>query len=200
MKKITVLVLMFLFLISSGVMAQNQGYFQAQIGADLFGEIDVENYGDQDTDAGISLIGEYKVPMNNSPWTFGGGITYQLEREEDADYLASEFDFTSFYGLAQYDIVDNPLYFIGKLGYSTFNLDMPIGAVNNYFGTNVSYDESGGMFYGIGAGYTFGEKENYVFEFLYSVNKGEVELSDQTNKTTMDFDYSKFTASIGMKF
>lgn len=197
MKKISILVLIFLFLISSGAMAKNQGYFQGQIGLDLFGEEDVEYAGTQDIDTGISFTGEYKVPMDNNQWSFGGGITYQLDREEDIDVLASEFNFTSFYGLAQYNVLNNPLYFVGKLGYNTFNVDIPISAINNYYGTNISYDESGGMFYGIGAGYTFGKEENYVFELLYSVNNAEIEID---GADTIDFDYSKITASIGMKF
>lgn len=53
------------------------------------------------------------------------------------------------------------------------------------------------MFYGIGAGYTFGKEENYVFELLYSVNNAEIEID---GADTIDFDYSKITASIGMKF
>lgn len=198
MKKIILgLLIVSLLIFSGSAMAQNKGYFQGQIGLDIFGELDVEYSGDQDVDPGVSFIGEYKVPMDNSQWTFGGGITYQIERSEDADIGASDFNYTSFYGLAQYDVSNNPLYFVGKLGYNTFSVDIPVEIINNYYGTNISYDESGGMFYGIGAGYTFGEEENYVFEFLYSVNSGEIEVNGEG---TLDADYSKLTASVGMKF
>lgn len=188
MKKIILGLIIFSLLIFSGsAMAQNQDYFQGQIGLDVFGETDSDDLGDADVDTGVSLIGEYKVPVNNSQWSFGGGITYQIEREQDVEILPIEFNTTSFYGLAQYNVSNNSLYFVGKLGYNTLSVDMPV---------NVSYDENGGIYYGIGAGYTFGENDKYVFETLYSINNGELEIAD--NET--DVEYSKFTMSLGMKF
>ena len=195
MKKIVLGLLVISLLIFSGsAMAQNQGYFQAQIGLDVFGDLDVnvDNFSEsEDVETGVSLIGEYKVPMYNSQWTWGGGITYQLERAEDVDLGATDFNYTSFYGLAQYEVSDNPLYIVGKLGYNTLSVDVPI---------DVNYDESGGLYYGVGAGYNFGEDENYVFEILYSVNNGELDVSGPDGTETIDLEYSKFTASVGMKF
>ena len=189
MKKIVLgLLIISLLIFSSSAMAQNRGYFQAQIGLDVFGDLEATVAGlsaSEDVETGVSLIGEYKVPMENSQWTWGGGITYQLGRSEDVSG-AEDFNFTSFYGLAQYDISDNPLYIVGKLGYNTLSVDnLPS-----------DLDESGGLYYGVGAGYNFGEDENYVFEILYSVNNGEVE----DNTDSIDVEYSKFTASVGMKF
>ena len=189
MKKIVLVLLIFALLIfSSSAMAQNQGYFQAQIGLDVFGDLEVSDavfaYSD-DTNTGVSLTGEYKVPMDNSQWTLGGGINYQLDRSVDATG-ADDFNFISFYGLAQYDVSDNPHYIVGKLGYNTLSVDNLPSDV----------DESGGLYYGVGAGYNFGEDENYAFEILYSVNNGEIE----DNVDSVDVEYSKFTASVGMKF
>jgi hypothetical protein len=190
MKKVSVLILMVLFLtVSSGVMAQNPGYFEAKLGLETFGNGDISYQGfsyDDDTDAGISLTGEYKVPLKNNQWTFGGGLNYQFGRAID-NPGAEDFNFTSFYGLAQYDMVDSPIYLLGKLGYNTLNLDnIPSGA-----------DENGGLYYGLGAGVNFGENNQYVFEALYSVNNGELE---ENNGDTYDFDYSLFALSLGMKF
>ena len=177
--------------ISSGVMAQNPGYFEAKLGVETFGnaDIDLGNSGislDEDVDAGISLTGEYKVPLKNNQWTLGGGLNYQFGRAVD-NSGAEDFNFTSFYGLGQYDLANSPMYLIGKLGYNTLNLDnIPSGA-----------DENGGLYYGLGAGFNFGEQDQYVIEALYSVNNGEIE---EVNGVTSDIEYSSFAISLGMKF
>lgn len=193
MKKVSVLILMVLFLtISSGVMAQNPGYFEAKLGIETLGNADLEVSGvsgDDDTDAGISLTGEYKVPLQNNQWTLGGGINYQFDRAIDnSTFLADhDYNFTSFYGLAQYDLIDNPMYLIGKLGYNTLNVDNIPG----------SWDEDGGLYYGFGAGFNFGENNQYIVEAIYSVNNGEIEddIGD-----TLEIEYSAFALSLGMKF
>ena len=189
MKKLSVIVLVVLFLTVSGsAMAQNQGYFEAQIGADVLGNLDVSGGGvssDEDTDAGISLTGEYKIPLENNSWVLGAGLNYQLARAVDASG-AEDFNFTSFYGLAQYDLNDTPMYIIGKLGYNTFSVD----------NLAIDEDENGGLYYGVGAGFNFGENDQYVLEGLYSVNNGELE----DGIDTIDVEYSKFTVAIGMTF
>jgi hypothetical protein len=190
MKKLTLLFLVFMLLISSSVMAQTRGFFEAKIGADFLGEVDIDdNSGlgstDLDLDTGISLTGEYKVPMSNNRWTFGGGINHQLERSIDV-VNGEDVNSTAFYGLAQYSLPDSPIYLLGKLGYNTFDLE----GVNDDF-------LDGGLYYGLGAGFTFGKTNNYVFETLYSVNNGELE---DNSGYKADFEYSKITMSVGMKF
>lgn len=189
MKRLVVLMLVLAMLIFSGsVLAQNSGNFEAKIGADILGNIEASDSGislDEDTDMGITLIGEYKVPMN-SQWVFGAGIAYQLDRAADASG-AEDFNYTSFYGIAQYKLVDNPMYLIGKLGYNTLYFD----------NTPSNIDVNGGLYYGFGAGTYFGQNNNYVAEALYSVNNGKFEADDGSSA---DIDYSKFTISLGMKF
>jgi hypothetical protein len=182
MKKLTVLLLLLaLVVFSSSALAQNQGYFEAKLGLDFMGEIDRESLGEDDVKSGVTVAGEYKIPMDNV-WTYGAGLAYQLDREID-DGSGDEFNFTSIYALAQYDLADSSTYLVGHLGYNTFD------------GSNSSVDYNGGLYYGFGAGFLFGETNNYTAEFLYSVNNGEVETPD-----TLDVDYSKVTMSVGMRF
>lgn len=182
MKKLVVLLLMMaLVLFSSSALAQNQGYLEAKIGFDVMGEIDPDDGSSEDVDSGVTIAGEYKIPMDNV-WTYGAGLTYQLDREVD-DGTGHEFNFTSIYALGQYDLADSSTYLVGHLGYNTFDGD--------FFD-----DYSGGFYYGLGAGFVFGETSNYTAEFLYSVNSGEVE----DGPDTYDVDYSKITMSVGMRF
>ena len=182
MKKLVVLLLMMaLVFFSSSAMAQNQGYLEAKIGFDVMGEIDYE-INSPDVDSGVTIAGEYKIPMDNV-WTYGAGLAYQLDREID-DPDGGEFNFTSIYALGQYDLADSSTYLVGHLGYNTFDGD----------GDNIDY--SGGLYYGLGAGFVFGETSNYTAEFLYSVNNGEYE----DGPDTYDVDYSKITMSVGMRF
>lgn len=180
MKKLVVLLLMMaLVFFSSSAMAQNQGYLEAKIGFDVMGEIDTGET--EDVKSGVTLAGEYKIPMDNV-WTYGFGIAYQLDREFD-DGSGREFNFIPIYALAQYDLADSSTYLVGHLGYNMFD------------GSNSAADYNGGLYYGLGAGFLFGETSNYTAEFLYSVNSGEVEYEGTT-----DADYSKITMSVGMRF
>ncbi len=183
MKKLTVLLLVMALLVFSGsALAQNQGYFEAKFGIDVMGEFDPDGSSEEDVETGYTLTGEYKIPMD-AMWTYGAGISYQLDREFD-DSSSDEFNFTSVYAIGQYNLEDSPTYLLGHLGYNTFD------------GSESSLDYSGGLYYGLGAGFNFGQSNQYVAEFIYSVNSGEVENGGDTT----DVDYSKISMSVGMKF
>lgn len=193
MKKLVVFMLVVAMLVFSGsVLAQNTGYLETKVGLDIMGDLEVSNdlvsIGGFDVETGFTLIGEYKVPTN-AQWTLGAGIAYQLDRALDTTG-ARDFSFTPIYGLAQYNMIESPLYLLGHLGYNMFDLD-----VNNQ--PNVNIDHSGGLYYGFGVGVNFGENNNYVAEGLYSVNNGKVE--DNAGNSA-DVEYSKFTISLGMNF
>lgn len=189
MKKLIVVMLVMSFLVFSGAAsAQNGGYMEVKIHSDSIGNFEVSKNSasvDEDVDVGITLSGEYKVPMD-SQWTLGGGIAYQLERAID-EPGAENFNFMPIYGIAQYNLVNSPSYLLGKLGFNTMNLDN--------LGSDA--DENSGLYYAIGAGKSFGQNNEYVFEGLYSVNNGEIE---ENTGETFDVSYSKFTVSIGRKF
>jgi len=182
MKKLAVLLLVVgLIFFSGSVMAQNQGYLEAKLGIDVMGESEFGSNPAEDVEMGYTLTGEYKVPMD-AMWTYGAGLSYQLDRELE-DISDSEFNFTPFYALAQYNLQDTRTYLLGHLGY-------------NLYDGNATGDYNGGLYYGLGAGFNFGQKSQYVAEFLYSVNSGEYEDDGTTN----DVDYSKITMAFGMKF
>ncbi|MFP4371041.1 MAG: outer membrane beta-barrel protein [Halanaerobium sp.] len=179
MKKTALILILAAFLvvgISSASMAQVPGYWDIKGAIDFGGEIEIDGQSDQDADSGFTLVGEYKVPYT-SEWTFGGGVRYQLDRETDQS--KDDFNFVPFYGLAHYNLQNSPYYFLGHLGYNTFDMD------------NVG-DTSGGMYYALGAGMDLGS--NMSAELMYSVNSGEIDTGNE------DVDYSKITVSLGYQF
>ncbi len=183
MKKTVLVLFLAAFLvvgISAASMAQVPGYWDIKGAIDFGGEIDIDGEpSNQDVDSGFTLVGEYKVP-NTAKWTFGGGIRYQLARETDNS--KKDFSFVPFYGLAHYNMQNSPYYFLGHLGYNTFDID-------GYS------DESGGMYYALGAGMDLAS--NMSAEVMYSVNNGEAESSSGKN---LDVEYSKLTVSLGYQF
>ncbi|MGM0548049.1 MAG: outer membrane beta-barrel protein [Bacillota bacterium] len=164
--------------LSSASMAQVPGYWDIKGAIDFGGEIDIDGQSDQDVDSGFTLVGEYKVPYT-SQWTLGAGMRYQLDRETDD--TKKDFNFIPFYGLAQYNMQNSPYYLLGHLGYNTFDID-------------TYSDESGGMYYAVGAGMDLAS--NMSAEVMYSVNNGEAEVKG----TDQDVEYSKLTVSLGYQF
>ena len=183
MKKTALVLILAAFLvvgISSASMAQVPGYWDIKGAIDFGGEIERDGQPDEDADSGFTLVGEYKVPYT-AEWTFGGGIRYQLDRETED--TKDDFNFVPFYGLAHYNLQDSPYYFLGHLGYNTFDVDA----------SGVD-DTSGGMYYALGAGMDLAS--NMSAELMYSVNSGEAEISGNDQ----DVDYSKITVSLGYQF
>lgn len=202
-----------MLIFSSTVMAESSGYFEARLGADFFGELELNyeglNLPAVDVATDFSLIGEYKVPLEDSQWSLGAGITYQLNRDletgfinllyesSSSDTIDVDFSSTALYALLQYDLANEPIYLVGKLGYSIIDAD--ISGITDTFNVE-DVDVNGGLYYGVGLGYNIGR--NYVIEGLYSVNKGDVNItiSDTNDDIDLDLGYSKFTLSLGMKF
>ena len=179
MKKTALVLILAAFLvvgISSASMAQVPGYWDIKGAIDFGGEIEIDGQSDEDVGSGFTLVGEYKVPYT-SEWTFGGGIRYQLDRETEDK--KNDLNFVPFYGLAHYNLQNSPYYFLGHLGYNTFDMD------------NVG-DTSGGMYYALGAGMDLAS--NMSAEVMYSVNSGEIDSGSR------DVDYSKLTVSLGYQF
>jgi hypothetical protein len=182
MKKTALVLFLTVFLItgiSAASFAQVPGYWDIKGAIDFGGEADIDGLGNKDVDTGFTLVGEYKVPYTGQ-WTFGGGIRYQLDRE--IDNTSADISFVPFYALAHYNMTNSPYYFLGHLGYNTFDMD------------NTS-DTSGGMYYALGAGMDLGS--NMSAELMYSENNGEAEGYNGNN---IDVEYSKITVSLGYQF
>ena len=180
MKRTVLVLLLAVFLVvglSSVSMAQVPGYWDIKGAIDFGGEIDIDGQDKEDVGSGFTLVGEYKVPYTTN-WTFGGGVRYQLDREID-DTASNDFNFLPFYGLAHYNMQNSPYYFLGHLGYNSFDSD-------------ISGDTSGGMYYALGAGMDLAR--NMSAEVMYSVNSGEIDSGSK------DVDYSKITVSLGYQF
>ncbi|RAK08655.1 outer membrane protein with beta-barrel domain [Halanaerobium saccharolyticum] len=182
MKRKGLVLLLAVFLvvgISSVSLAQVPGYWDIKGAIDLGGEIDIDGIGDDDVDSGFTLVGEYKVPQTTK-WTLGAGVQYQLDREID-NSSNRDFNFVPIYALAHYNMQNSPYYFLGHLGYNSFDMDS-------------TGDTSGGMYYAVGAGMDLAS--NMSAEVMYSVNNGEAEI----NGSDRDVDYSKLTVSLGYQF
>lgn len=167
------------------------GYFETRLGVEPLGNSKASLgalSGEEDVKTGISLTTEYKLPLKETQWTMGAGINYQVDRGFDVEDSNEKFNFTNIYGLTQYDINNTPVYLVGKLGYGIFSLDPK----------PETSEISGGLYYGLGTGMTFGEDDQYVIEGLYSVNNGK-EDSDSLTETA-EFEYSTFQISAGMRF
>lgn len=181
-RKILVLLLaaVLVLSLSSASLAQVPGYWDIKGAFDFGGDVDIDGKTtDGDVDTGFTLVGEYKVPYT-SQWTFGGGVRYQIDREIDDS--GDDINFVPFYALAHYNMQNSPYYFLGHLGYNTFDMD------------NTS-DTSGGMYYALGAGMDLGT--NMSAEVMYSENNGEM---DNGYGTDQDVEYSKITVSLGYQF
>lgn len=182
MKRTVLILLLASFLVvgvSSASLAQVPGYWDIKGAIDIGGEIDIDGSGEDDVDSGFTLVGEYKVPQTTQ-WTLGAGVQYQLDREID-NGSNTDFNFVPIYVLAHYNMQNSPYYFLGHLGYNSFDMDS-------------TGDTSGGMYYAVGAGMDLAS--NMSAEVMYSVNNGEAEISGSDR----DVDYSKLTVSLGYQF
>jgi len=176
------------------------GYFETKLGLETFGKLELTNDkydfdGKKDTDIGFSITGEYKHPISNTQFVLGGGLNQQINRSLKEDKKNEVgLNFTSIYGIGQYDVENTPVYIFGKIGYNFFNID------ENELDDGVRPEVNGGIYYGLGSGFTFGENDQFLIEGVYSVNNGEVIYEVPNNTITNEFKYSTFQISAGMRF
>ena len=198
MRKIIMLLVISLVVFSGVAGAQAEGEWLFKAGYDFGGDLDIEppdgaeeSY---DVDSGFSLTGEYMLPAEGN-LVFGAGVTYQLDRDVDfgdTDTGNSEeaMRYTPIYVLGAYEMQESPIYFVGHLGYNLFSIDADVE------------DESGGMYYALGAAMDF--ENDYTAEILYTVNNSSVEFLDQDGETEelieADLKYTKITLNFGIKF
>lgn len=185
-KKLTVLLLTIslLITITSITFAQaKNGYWEIKTKLDFAGEIDVDGYGDEDTESALTIGGEYIIPYTDNLW--GLGVSYQFDREVDTGG-GKDFSFTPLYVFTKMNLKNHPYYIIGHLGYNIFDMDYSL----RYKVT----DSSGGLYYAFGAG--INAVDNITAEAIYSVNNGEAKI----NGFDRDVKYTKFTVSLGMSF
>ena len=201
----------------SGVAAaQTGGDFVFRLGYDMSGEMDAdfsidgsteEDMSDTvDVESGYSLTAEYRLSAADN-FSYGAGITYQLDRDIDEEDTDVSFSFTPIYLLGEYRMADNPIYFVGHLGYNFFSLDdLDLDEENLDI---IDQSNSGGLYYALGGGIEF--EDRYLLELLYTVNNGSTEIEFEGAEVPNgngaedgvlegDFKYTKFTISLGVKF
>ncbi|MCC3144672.1 outer membrane beta-barrel protein [Halanaerobium sp. Z-7514] len=198
MKKVVFLLVISLIVFSGVAAAQTGGDFVFRLGYDMSGEMDIDGE-DYDVESGYSLTAEYRLSAADN-FSYGAGITYQLERDVDITDGPGDvgFNYTPIYLLGEYRMAEQPLYFVGHLGYNLFSIDEDVES------------ESGGLYYALGGGIEF--EDRYLLELLYTVNNSsiEVESGNGNNEITpaqnenefedIDLKYTKFTISLGIKF
>jgi hypothetical protein len=129
------------------------------------------------TDGGFSLGFEYTSEMDDNLMV-GGGLEYQLPRKSNVINIGA----IPLYGLVQYKF--DQFYAIGRLGYNLFTYD-PAPS---------SGSVGGGIYYGVGAGYSINEK--MVLEAVYGIST----MSFSESGITITGTYSKLGLSFGYKF
>lgn len=168
-----------------------------------------------DVDSGLTISAEYLVGINEMV-AIGIGGTYQVPRGVDEDWPAGKFNFANAYGIL--NIVFNmqgstvspfvPIH----IGYGYLMADSTlkesIGSGREDAETfNPAYDidVKGGIYWGVGFGLLF--DNNIQVELLYNVNNGEMKYktggetstADFTG-TTLEFEYTKLSITVGYKF
>lgn len=199
MKKM--LVILVVLMLTFSVSALAEGYFNARLGYDMSGTMDLEttvkaingnevdesDSEDIDVEGGVSLTVEY-IDSYKDNLELGVGATYQLERSfEDGN---GGFNFIPLYALAKYNV--DQIYLLGHLGYNLVNFE----------DMDDSIDLNGGIYYGVGGGYNL--SENFAVELLYSVNNSDFDfdfIEDGTEfETSNKFKYSKVSLGASLSF
>jgi len=197
MKKILVMA-MVMMLVCSGAVLAAEGYFNAKLGYDFGGDMDMSSKvefsdgsnsnvveSESDVDGGVSVSFEYLVPVSNKiEW--GVGLNYQFNRNLEG--ASKGFNYIPIYGIAKYNL--DSIYLLGNVGYSMFNFERDL---------NDQEDLKGGLYYGVGAGLDI--SENLTAELMYSVSNGKYEYTDiNDDKLISNYEYSKISLALGYAF
>ncbi|MFW5795484.1 MAG: peptidoglycan-binding domain-containing protein [Bacillota bacterium] len=174
------------------------GYIEMKLGVETLNEMKLTNNEydmneTRDLNVGFSITGEYKYPVTDTQLVVGGGINQQINRSFKKSNEI-KMNFTSLYSIGQYDIKNTPVYLFGKLGYNFINID------EEYFDDGVKPEINGGMYYGLGSGFTFGENDQFLIEGVYSVNNGEIVYKVPDHTIINKLKCSTLQISVGMRF
>lgn len=178
MKKLVVVLvvsLMLVFAVGSVTLAD----MTVKAGYDLGGTMSSAG-SSLNVDGGLALGFEYTSEMADNLMV-GGGFEYQLNRKPAGS--SSGFSFIPLYGLVQYKF--DQFYVVGRLGYDLYNQEAAIPA-----GASIS----GGIYYGVGAGYSI--NQNMVVEAIYGISNASFSYMGITQTAS----YSKLGLSFGYKF
>lgn len=140
--------LLALILASGAAFAVEGAVINIKAGLDTAGNMSAsrDGNGNKRVKVGISLTGEYLFKMNDIV-KLGGGMEYLLPRDFDTEFAPS-FSFLPIYLSAEITPIPplRELYFKGNIGYNVlFDYDYEL----------LKFDEKGGMYFAIGAGYVF---------------------------------------------
>lgn len=157
MKKLVFAVLAMVFLAGSAF-AVDGAAINLKVGLDVAGGISggKDFSGSEDVKAGFSLAAEYLFKFNDV-FKLGAGLEYQIPREVDINNDA-KISYMPIYISAEVSPIAplRELYFKGNLGYNVL-FDWDIDAYK---------DQSGGVYFALGAGYVF--DFGLILEAMYS--------------------------------
>ena len=147
---------------------------------------------------GFMLTTEYFRKLNEL-LSLGIGLSQQFDRTmSDND---GSLYFTSVYVAPKIKIYRD-VYFVAQIGASFINSNQLLGGLLNFD------RKRPGMYYGVGAGYTY---NNFIFEFLYSINQAfyefDIMAADSSGDNIYRYmvlerkeTYQTFNFNIGYKF
>jgi hypothetical protein len=183
-----------------------------------YGSFDISDYIDDETpDIGVDLSAEYLYKINDIV-KVGAGLTYFIKREWDSKLtppdspvnLKYKNDITALpiYVTVQISPIEQvrEAYFKANIGYTIYSDMNGMGDHPGAFGENISNFKdsiSGGLYFGVGAGYEFAF--GLIVEALYESFKCEKEYSftdedGDSGKFNMETSYSQVGLKVGYKF
>jgi len=172
-----------------GTVAENikMNEFIFKIGGDFNGRFKRDG-NETRTGDGVSAAAEYFRYINDY-LAFGAGISAQVPRGIQDE--SGRFGFAPVYAAVKVrSLPQEPYmygYAVGQIGYNTV-----------YSDKNFAGDLSGGFYWGGGFGIVY---QNFIFEFLYTLNTGSVNYKDVLpGGGSVNVDYPKFTFSAGIIF
>jgi opacity protein-like surface antigen len=166
-------------------------------GVDVGGEFEVSSDSASvslDSETGFSLDLKVLQPVTGS-LKLGGGIDVHAPRspEDSQDDVQM---ISGFFEASWHPSVRSPFHLFGRVGYSTWNLD--IGNVDVDLETDLN--ESGGLYVAAGAAYQI--TDSVGVELLYQRLSGELEYTERLSEETYsdDIDYSVVSARLRYRF
>lgn len=209
--KFIILCLCLLLIFAGHSIAKEKTEFKFTVlgGLDVLGEGDQESEyieldGSDDVNTGITIGVESAMQLENN-FNVGLGFRYMLPRETDNDDAPVEISGIITYLLFQLNIpADGEVkpYLVGHIGYNIPILNT--SEAEEYLEeetpvVNPSFDATGGLYFGFGAGLYFTEQVG--LQLLYGISYSETQFtSDNFTSDDMDNEYSRLTIAVTYTF
>ncbi|MGX6592322.1 outer membrane beta-barrel protein [Cetobacterium ceti] len=183
---------------------KNKQYLVLKVGGDISPEYENANLNGVVNEKSAKNLGyeislEFMQQLWHSNFEVGLGTAYQRHggvKTADPGLSVGRYDSVPLYAIGKYNFGFwkgwSP-YIKGDIGYS-FNIkDHSLREAGESFPTKID----DGLYYGVGLG---AEYYNWTVDAMYKVNKADIKVHDDADRSSDNFDYSRVTLSVGYKF